>query len=609
MSYSVRVFKNTGFNAVNVPDSPALLNTCTYSDLDSVDILQDGFMPYVDVRTSWSDIKSVDYALIGDWYYSVERIQMTSVDVARLFLLPDFLLSAGGVSFLTAEHILDGITERVCLDPDDLYTAATGFNLMIEPDEYMNPAYQYDLHTEIIKDSDTGTQTTMVESTIDLWNGASGADAVTYTDSNSGQTVTVPTMGVVQTPTQHNYGGARGTRTYEIDSSVQGNTIKRGIARARALGLESAIVAQYSVPTVFIDGTNTLKDTDGGYNTLAGYTMSPRVSSLNWRYGGVATVYNPILFMSHFTKYGILTAAGNRGEYEPTVIYQRDQNFPVLIYCADLRSGGRPYWRFQYLFGDATRNGFWNGCLAGEEWQNVPLVYTGRSGNALDQQMFDARRDAEHTSYKWARGMNAVDTAVRAIPPALRAVSQFKTGFSEGMGIGTVMTANPAAGVGMGLAFGLADAGASAGEAIAYVAQGVLNDAQIKAKYKAATLTELTQYVATTKVAPPELAFPYVSSIVRDAIGNGVLAYRYQYKDADIRRIDKILTMYGNKYTAPLLPTHFTNRRYFNYVQAAGATIGGLPRWWCDGIAAQLTAGARYWHVLPDVTHYTDGNR
>ena len=70
-------------------------------------------------------------------------------------------------------------------------------------------------------------------------------------------------------------------------------------------------------------------------------------------------------------------------------------------------------------------------------------------------------------------------------------------------------------------------------------------------------------------------------------------------------RIDKLLTMYGYKKTKALEATDFSNRQYFNYVEAA-VSVGNLPRWWADGISAQLANGVRIWHVKPNSSYYAN---
>ena len=83
--YTCRVYKNTGFNSVNIPDSPALLDSFAidgitpnfqYQDLPVLDLNQERFLPYVKVRCSWSDIKDADFCRIGDFFYAIDGMFM-----------------------------------------------------------------------------------------------------------------------------------------------------------------------------------------------------------------------------------------------------------------------------------------------------------------------------------------------------------------------------------------------------------------------------------------------------------------------------------------------------------------------------------------------------
>ena len=109
--YTVTGFFHTGFNSVNIPASPSVLYTsATTKEFPAVDLLQDDGLSYVDLRTSWEEIAEVDYIKVGSIYYCVDGSPvMTSPDVARVPLLADYLLTAGGAGSLT---YTDGLTER-----------------------------------------------------------------------------------------------------------------------------------------------------------------------------------------------------------------------------------------------------------------------------------------------------------------------------------------------------------------------------------------------------------------------------------------------------------------------------------------------------------------
>ena len=96
------------------------------------------------------------------------------------------------------------------------------------------------------------------------------------------------------------------------------------------------------------------------------------------------------------------------------------------------------------------------------------------------------------------------------------------------------------------------------------------------------------------------------AEFMRDFYGNGVLVYRYIYSQNDINRIDKLLTMYGYKYSKPLELTDFTNRKNFNFVLSRNVTLSGYSKWINNALAEQIANGVRIWHVLPDNSYYTN---
>ena len=77
--YSVRIYKSTGLNAVNIIDKPSRLNDDSifdFEDLPALNILQNVFLDSVRVKVSWEKIKNADYCRIGNsqegyFYYFV----------------------------------------------------------------------------------------------------------------------------------------------------------------------------------------------------------------------------------------------------------------------------------------------------------------------------------------------------------------------------------------------------------------------------------------------------------------------------------------------------------------------------------------------------------
>lgn len=574
MSYSVTVYKNTGFNASNIPDSPALLEQATkITALPTLEILQDSGLSEVYLKLPKSTVDGADYIRVGDWYYIVVGPpMMTSADVAKLNLIPDYVTSAGGAGNL---DYTDGITERVCVP-----TSSDTFGAYTEPDELTAPSQALELKTSLATYSNVAERT-FIESTLDLYEGSNSNEGITYEDPATNETCTVPYMPTIQQQTTHKYGGQKGTLTY----GVSGDTLE-GIKRARGLGVESGIIAQYNVPNVFIDDT-TVMNGHSEYLVMDGKELSFTPSGLPWEQ---SVVKNKRCLYGEYVKYGLITMAGNKAEFKAEDIYESNTTTPTVLCKADIRSDGCPYWRFKTFLGDDSANGFWRNCLAGARWENVPLVYSEKAGNLLDRQQYDVTREiaSERRGREVARaGFDTARNVMRGIGWGARTGSEF----------------GPVGALG----------GAITGGVMSGIDSGLNLYDQYKTYHEQGEL-EAMQF-GQSQVVAPELNFPFNTDIMRDALKNTIIAYRYYYTNADIARIDKLLTMYGYKHTKALESTDFTNRPKFNFVKTRGgvtstssSVLGRLPKWWNDGISAQLSAGVRVWHIMPTVTAYSDNS-
>lgn len=116
--WKVRMYMNTGFNSLNVPDSETTLNTAaeSYTDFDVIDCLQRYFLDTITIRAFEDQIIHGDYLKIWDpqnvshyAFYSITGYNMTSGDTIQLGVVMDPLLTCGGVDNI---DFLDGMTSR-----------------------------------------------------------------------------------------------------------------------------------------------------------------------------------------------------------------------------------------------------------------------------------------------------------------------------------------------------------------------------------------------------------------------------------------------------------------------------------------------------------------
>lgn len=592
-TYNVTLYKNTGFNSINIPDSPTLLSGMSSISVPALDINQERFLPNVRVRASWADVKDADYAKVGDFFYTINDIQMTSGDVADISLTPDFVTSAGGPGSLT---ILDGLTERVHVSDDT-------FGIYNGDDPFMNPSYDMDVVSSIHQFSDTSR--TFVETTLDLYqmgedyhNGSLSAwtaiDSISPPDPDGKQpAVTVPMARYLDDETEYlaNLGGSpitlnnvKNQGIYEVGGTgTLDRYVTDGINVARSLGIEESISGQYSIPSDLITaGTiSPFKGTmTGNGNVISGWS-----SNMNFIYG---TANNNRVFYGNQTPYTLISSTGESITANAEEVVTAGYAFPRVSWVADPRRTGKPYFRFETLNGNNARHDFFRGCISGKQWDSVPMVLTEKSGSVLDRINYSAsvkKMDIEDKYEDIQYQMNMIKGVVTATA-----------------GIAAAAAATATTG-GAALSF-LGIAGGSIGGIGSLINTQTNHDKYKETRYLERAL-EYQQFQISQNVNVPTILFPADPTLSTEFLHNGVVLCRNIYKPADITRIDKILTAFGYKHTKVLEASDFTNRTYFNYVKGSISVGGNLPRWWCNGIAEQIGGGVRVWHVKPNHSYYT----
>ena len=600
MSYSCRVYKNSGFNSCNIPDSPALLEQCTFIDVPTLQIMQERFLSSIRVKSTWGDIKNGDYVKLyntetgSKWFYSIENISMQAKDVAVLSVIPDYINSVGGVTGL---KIVDGITERVHVSSDSFgeYTMADPLTTPAEPLQVQKVWVQISDNTN-----------TIVESTVDIPWQMSKTDGVTFVDKDTEtgeeSTVVVPTLAsfpdpVLESfPTKFALAGTettitQGTKCFDLSDSEKATgatydgaqTVKAGISRLRSLGVENAIIAQVSVPTEYVTVTNASgaligeKYTWSFVKRLEG-VWSENAIEIPYSYTGAK---NNRVNYGEFTKYGIISTSSESCEFDAEDIVESGSSFPHITKVGDPRLTGKPYFRFKTVNGDSSRLGFFRNCISGLPWKNVPLVYREASGNALNTLRYENSKAVSTQAYQYGTQQNALSQAQNIYSGSAGMFGSALTGDLDGVLSGGVNTGFNAVSLSM-------------------------QQENRRVSTNIARRNELAELEIANTVYTPTVNFPMNAEFLRDFYGNGCLVYRYKYSQNDINRIDRLLTMYGYRHAKPLTQSDFLNRQYFNFVKCPNVTVTGHPRWINDGIHEQLANGVRVWHVLPDSSHYAN---
>lgn len=570
MSYTATVYLNSGFNTVNIPNGPGLIqNVCTSILTSTLNIVQNYNLQSVIVPVNAGSLQYADYINIGGFWYSVKSVKAVSPEASQLEIVPDYITSAGGPGAL---EILDGLTVRHHVTDDS-------FGAYTEEDPYLVPSKPLEIDAAGWLGGDNGTDTTFCTTTLDL--AAMGADdyakeGITYTDPTSKETCTIPNV-TYNTGSTGFYMGSSSTRhafltgiaLYQVNS-----TIIKGMNYARGIGVETAITAQYAMPTAYFSlGTST---TDA-VESIRGATGTID-SGLAFNY---ATVKNLRVLYGELNKFHIITAAGNTADFNPEDIYSGDT--ASFQYAIDPQPEGKPY--FAPASYKGSTNIWSNNPITGSDWRQVPLIFTQKAGSVQDAYNFSSDRKLAASEYTQSNINRWADFGMRTLDRYQQATQNT----SPLTAVGT------AAGVGLATANTVIDAARTTSDQVFATQQ-----------YNLSRDKELYNMGISQNIVVPTIMFPYQSAGIRDYVGNNLFVYRTRPASSDVTKLDKILTMYGYKDTAPLTSSMFTSRSDFNYVQTQGVSIGGnLPGWWKDGIAGQLNAGTRIWHVAPSVSYYS----
>lgn len=597
--WTARLYSNTGLNTVNILDKPSRLDSADYLDVPALDIIQGEHLSSVSIKATRAQVVNVDYLRLsnGDeaYYYVVNGYFCTSLDVVKLDITLDAMLTltaiVNGINNITW---LDGIVER-----HHVPKSADTFGAFNEPDPLLVPSkelaadvsYLFRLDVPITQQKHIG----IIESTLDLPAMADDTDARTYTDPDSGQSVTVPNTRASGSTyiDLYNVPAARG---YYLPGSAlfdyNNQKVRDGIQRARALGVEGGILNSYLVPKGALYEVNTSIDSDGRYNMVEGNFLEESISGMPFEY---ANVDNKRVLYGELNAIELHSmASGMSMRYKPEEI-DGDTSAPVLIAIYDPRPDGRPYFRPRYYRGvdmaSAMDGAFLAQAVAGAQWANAPLAYTGKSGSALDEIRYNTDKII---------ASNDVDAAFDILAHNTENAVNRRAGGGAAQSIGQILTGD--------IIGGIASTAGTWFDTTEMIENYEIAQREATRRYKQAALKEMEIFMLNTQVVAPQIHFPN-SATLRDFIGNGLCVVRYRPTNSDIAKLDKILSMYGYKDTIAIDKAIFSNRKKYNYVKINGASIGGnAPRWIREMAAAQLSSGCRIWHQLPDVTAYTDGS-
>lgn len=428
MIYYITGYYSTGFDGVNVPDSPAMLDlkfdnggreawVFPRIDLPALDVRQSRFLPSVQVKATWPQVRDIDYIHLrseekvfsygqtsafdpqgvgaGDrysdsyplesifgtedsWYYIVTGVTMIAEDVAQLYLVPDYFTSIGGARQLV---ITGGITKRIKTSE-----AIEGVDFFTQPDPFCAPVFPMEIRQVSVFNPGESTVVKTVESTFDLEDIQSHYDPDTDPE---------PDLTPLSSYTQYKMPAAVSTKTVERQTKMyRTDTVKSALKILRKFAVEEAIIGQIGYSAYYVDIVD--DQSDGGIASITGKTAERSLFSPLQQVGAYVEQYiNKRARYSEFMSVGIMSCTGDTFTATPQECDLDNNGNVQVMMITDPAPDGRPY----YILSTKTNPqsgsyGFLKlaNAVPGARWKQLPLVWYEKSGNALDRQYFKAQQ-------------------------------------------------------------------------------------------------------------------------------------------------------------------------------------------------------------------------
>ena len=601
MEAKVTIYWGTGIDPQNIPynineylagrERLAVSAVWTLQTKDLSKIRLDA----VAIKSAGQDIMNADFLTVEKDCYFIGEIVMLSEMTAEITLIPDYIDSLGGLSVIAGK--ISGWDSRahVALADDKLFS-----NVIEEP---FTPSAPLEITGyEKLTGDDTTWGTTVVAANVDLTKIVKN-EALEYKTS-SGETAIIPQLQPVPSA-----GTAEENKVAEcfsyINLPVAGSKkrvipatacfpfrstgIQKGIQTARSLGMEDTITAEYVLPDYWGTATLGVEDEEtltAVFTSLHGVKkeLVPTNSKLTLAVPGTYKNKKVSAKMNEFVLMSM--CSGDKQMFDAQDL-RNDSGKPVFVAFSDPAPDGRPYCQPKYYEGGTCPD--FAHAVQGATWQNAPLVYGQASGSAISTAEYAMKMANLSDNYGTQKKTQALEMTESGLNLASKTIGTL-TNDSILDELNPVKQAGEAAQAGLGLASGT----------IGMVNQGIKN-AQANRNTEYQMNAARLAYNVSQRVVVPEIRFPQATSL-QNYIGNGFYIYRVCMSEADCKRFDKFLTMYGYAQDKPFEASDLTNRSSFNYIKMSDVQIANtgnvhMPRRYVLGAEAQLSQGVRVWHV------------
>lgn len=585
--YSIWAYSNTGFNAENRPASTTALPV-GHTEYSAIYEWQDRYLASIRIDATWENAKKIDYIQIGrtnPQYYIVGAINMLSPRTARLLLMYDPILSAGGVDALS---VIGGWTKRAHVKEDELFS-----NVLPEP--WTPSAPLRFVGKEIVTQGIEKTgRHSLVVTTCDLSQAHNISAQVAAAFESADQYVVYPKL-----PEMDNDGTRLGFPDINASGVMEGGKVFRlpnmyiydmGIEEApkrevaslvtalREIGIDSAIVNSYVLPAGAIGLMS--QDQNSFVSFLRGAVEVVKGDGMKYQYGNYKPKNNKVYSLYNY--FTITSESSGAASEFPTYDIQHSRESPEFVLVTDPSPTGTTYMRPRYYKGEITRAT--EQAVAGIPWTTAGIMFNGDSGAAVKNMQLDRKLDITNE-------FRTIDLGIAQMQRPMGMASGIAGGISGWANDGKVDAAQMAGGIFTGLGGDI-------------IAQKNIEKLNISTRAQIADINFERQM---NDVKAPTLAFP-VTVNISSYYGNRFFLTQTGLSEEDMQRLDDWLTAYGYAVDKKFEASDLNNRRDFNFIQTMGAEVSSplLSETENEQIAEILNAGVRLWHVPPNKASYSN---
>lgn len=460
MTGYVTLYLHTGFNSVDIPASPSILEgyaakliyPTMYFERMDVDLKS------IDIQAKYEDVRDCDYLKLSvqsqeqgggsqDFFYRCVPHAMAK-GVVRMSLELDGLLTLGGAENLTytsgwqerghiskAEDTLFGnIVAESWVPSQELETVnnyavkptLTRDQIGIKPAEGETGTY-YPLTedlTVVVSNTDIHEMGTKPALTADVIEGivagetepamyfpaipmVSNADATKfriydYTDQQT------PVREFQLPNTAAFYRG--GSTMFSADAE---NT-RKGVSNLYSAG-QLSLQASYQIPREYVSRVNISATKSGVITDITGFENDLLMSTHPYEYSVPGyTVKNKKCYATYRTYTIASLASGDINVKKASELYKSGDTAPSIEIWSDPCSTGKPYCRFKYIKGNPI---LWQDVVRGLQWQNSQIVIEGASGsvwNSMNTAFANAQTERGLSRQLFEKGIALTDRGLTA---------------------------------------------------------------------------------------------------------------------------------------------------------------------------------------------------